>query len=245
MAVPSGVKGVIFHTMVGDLPGTDSVFLNPNFQASAHFGISQTGEIIQWVNIRGGVAWAEMAGNYSWFSCEMADHGNPNEPYTAAQITSAARLAELLSRVGNFPLVVTNSTGGEGLGTHNMGGGAWGGHSCPDLPPQHVRSSQRQAIINLAKEIRGGVVPVPDTDFDGPSLVAPGYYWWRVDAYAKNLSSFAQARNTTAEAIIAHTLSAGSPISGYNKLNFENYAKSNPKGNGRLPAGLVFYTVNP
>ena len=45
----SAAQGVIMHTMVGNLPGTDSVFQNPRFGASAHFGISQSGDVIQWV----------------------------------------------------------------------------------------------------------------------------------------------------------------------------------------------------
>lgn len=182
MAVPSGVRGVIFHTMVGNLPGTDAEFMNPGFQASAHFGIAQDGSAIQWVRINGARAWAEEAGNSSWYSVEMADDGNPNIPYTEAQLQRAGQLAELLSRVGNFPLQVTNSTSGEGLGTHNMGGAAWGGHSCPDEPPNHVRSNQRQAIINIAKQIRSGA---PAKDYYNVTAHAPGIWKGKVTLTGK------------------------------------------------------------
>ncbi len=158
MQVPSGVSGLIFHTMVGNLPGTDSVFMNPSFQASAHFGIAQDGEIIQWVSVRGGIAWAEAAGNPNWYSCEMADDANTYNPYTQAQLDRAGQLTELLSRIGNFPLQVTDSVSGEGLGTHALGGLAWGGHSCPGPGP---RASQRSAIIAIAKQIRGITPPPP------------------------------------------------------------------------------------
>ncbi len=84
----------------------------------------------------------------------------------------------------------------------------------------------------------------PAPQFNGPLKVKDGYYWWRVNAYAENLSEFAQGRNTTAQDLIAHTLGAGSPIAGANKLHFAAYAKANPAGNGRMPNGLVFYTVN-
>jgi hypothetical protein len=40
MIVPANVLGVVMHTMVGNLPGTDSWFMNPSAQVSAHFGIS-------------------------------------------------------------------------------------------------------------------------------------------------------------------------------------------------------------
>lgn len=158
MQVPHGVLGALFHTMVGNLPGTDAEFDNAAAQLSAHFGIGQDGTCIQWVNVRGAEAWAEAGGNPFWYSCEMADNGNPNNPYTEAQLDRAAQLAEFLSRpsVGNFPLQVTDSVTGEGLGTHSMGGAAWGGHSCPDAPPNHVRSSQRQEIVRRAKLLRAG-----------------------------------------------------------------------------------------
>jgi hypothetical protein len=48
---------------------------------------------------------------------------------------------------------------GMGYGVHSMGGKAWGDHTCPDLPPSHVRSHQRPAIIALAKQIRNQRTP--------------------------------------------------------------------------------------
>lgn len=158
MQVPHGVLGALYHTMVGNLPGTDAEFSNKAMQLSAHFGIGQDGTCIQWVDIRGGEAWAEAGGNPFWYSIEMADNQNPNNPYTEAQLDRAAQLAELLSRpsVGNFPLRITDSVSGEGLGTHSMGGAAWGGHACPDSPPNHVRSNQRAEIIRRAKLLRAG-----------------------------------------------------------------------------------------
>jgi hypothetical protein len=247
MAVPSGVLGVIMHTMVGDLPGTDNEFMNGNAQVSAHFGIDQSGHVIQWVDLVGGdVAWAEMGGNYSWYSIEHADHGNPLNPLTPQQITASAQLVELMSRVGGFPLQEANTTSQQGYGVHYMGGLAWGGHSCPDVSPRRVRSLQRVAVLALAKEIRAGTPVVPPAPlFDGPAKVKDGFYRWRVDAYKKNLSSWAQARNTTAEAIIAHSLDPASPLAGDNRAHFTAYAKYNPAGNGQMPHGLIFYSVNP
>ena len=162
MSVPHGIQGLIMHTMVGNLPGTVEVFNQPGFQASAHFGVDQAGNIHQFGSVRGWKAWAQEAGNPHWYSCEFADNGNPDNPLTQAQITAGAQLLECLSApgVGNFPLQVTNSTSGEGLGVHFMGGAAWGGHTCPDLPPAHVRSAQRPVIVALAMSIRqGGNVP--------------------------------------------------------------------------------------
>lgn len=164
MSVPHGIQGLIMHTMVGNLSGTIEVFNRPSFQASAHFGVDQSGAIHQFGSVRGWKAWAQAAGNPDWYSCEFADNGNPDNPLTQAQITAGAQLLECLSApgVGNFPLQVTNSTSGEGLGVHSMGGQAWGGHTCPDSPPAHVRSAQRPQIVALAMAIRSGTAPASD-----------------------------------------------------------------------------------
>jgi hypothetical protein len=116
MRVPSGVMGVVMHTMVGNLPGTIEVFNNRSFQASAHFGIDQNGNIHQFGPVNGWKAWAQVAGNPHWYSIEHADNGNPAEPLTQAQIDSSAQIVELLSRdsVGRFSLQVTNSPSAEG-----------------------------------------------------------------------------------------------------------------------------------
>lgn len=161
MSVPSGVLGVLMHTMVSDLPSCVQVFNNSSFQASAHFGIAESGLIHQFGPITGWRAWHAMSANSHYYGIEHADAGNPNRPLTPQQITASAQLVELLSRVGHFPLQITNTPGGEGYGTHNMGGQSYGGHSCPDLPPNHVRSAQREEIIRQAEQIRSGNPPAP------------------------------------------------------------------------------------
>lgn len=155
------IQGVVMHTMVGNLPGTIQVFNDPAYQASAHFGIAQDGRIHQFGPIgKGWVAWAQVAGNLTWYSIEHADNGNPDNPLTQPQIRASAQLVEVLSRFAGFPLEVTNTVHGQGYGVHYMGGEAWGGHTCPDLPPEHIRSMQRAPIILIAKSIRSGK-PLP------------------------------------------------------------------------------------
>jgi hypothetical protein len=56
MSVPKGIIGVVMHTMEGNLPGTISVFNDPGFQASAHFGIDQNGHIHQFGPANGWMA---------------------------------------------------------------------------------------------------------------------------------------------------------------------------------------------
>jgi len=148
------MNGVVMHTMVGNLPGTVTVFNEPSYQASSHFGIDQEGNIHQFGPIgKGWIAWAQVAGNLAWYSIEHADNGDTENPLTAAQISASAQLVEALSAFAGFPLQVTNSVDGKGYGTHVMGGAAWGGHTCPGPGP---RAGQRHAIIDLAKQIRAG-----------------------------------------------------------------------------------------
>jgi hypothetical protein len=148
------MNGAVMHTMVGNLPGTITVFNQPSYQASAHFGIDQHGHIHQFGPIgKGWIAWAQVAGNQAWYSIEHADDGHTSNPLTDAQIGASAQLVEMLSAFAGFPLWVTDRVHGRGYGTHVMGGAAWGGHTCPGPGP---RAGQRDEIIALAKKIRHG-----------------------------------------------------------------------------------------
>ena len=146
--------GLVMHTMAGNSPGSVAWFNNPAAQASAHFCIAQDGSIVQMGPIgKGWIAWAEAAGNGSWYSAEHADNGNPANPLTQAQITASAQLLECLSAFAGFPLQVSDSPTVKGYGYHGMGGQAWGGHeNCPG----EVRKAQRGEIVALAMAIRHG-----------------------------------------------------------------------------------------
>ena len=150
------MRGVVMHTMVGNLPGTVAVFNDPAYQASAHFGIAQDGSVHQFGPIgKGWIAWAQEAGNLAWYSIEHADDENTHNPLTEAQLTASAQVVECLSNYAGFPLDVTDSVDGKGYGTHVMGGAEWGGHTCPGPGP---RAMQRYEIIARAKAIRAGHV---------------------------------------------------------------------------------------
>jgi hypothetical protein len=169
------IQGVVMHTMVGNLfPGTVNVFNEASYQASAHFGIGLRGNIHQFGPIgKGWIAWAQMAGNATWYSIEHADSGDPQNPLTQAQITASAQLVEALSAFAGFPLQVTDSVDGSGYGTHVMGGAAWGGHTCPGPGP---RADQRQEIIDLAQQIRAQKPSPPPP---------PGPSQWQAAALAR------------------------------------------------------------
>lgn len=153
----SSMMGVVMHTTVGTMEGTIATFNDPASSASAFFAVGTDGLIHQFGPVGANwEAWAQMAGNPAWYSIEFADNGDPDTPLTQAQVTAGAQLLECLSAFAGFPLQVTDSTEVQGFGTHVMGGAAWGGHTCPDVPPKHVRSAQRAAIVELAKAIRAG-----------------------------------------------------------------------------------------
>lgn len=157
MGVTGTMDGVLMHTTVGNWQSCIAAFNEPSYQASANFLIGTDGRVHQFGPLgQGWEAWHAMAANLTWYGIEHVDNGNPDTPLTAAQVTASAQLVELLSRFAGFPLQVTDSPSVKGYGTHSMGGAAWGGHTCPDLPPQHVRSAQRPAIIALARQIRAG-----------------------------------------------------------------------------------------
>jgi len=109
--------------------------------------------------------WAQAAGNGQYHAFEV--EGYPNEPYTPAQINTLAVWHNFLGT----PDVLANTPGQRGIGTHYMGGAAWGGHTCPDpVAGAGPRSRQRQAIIARAQALRTHTptpeVPVNQADAD-------------------------------------------------------------------------------
>lgn len=172
LGVTGAMQGVLLHTMVGNLEGTIAEFNNPSSQASAHFGIAQDGTIHQFGPIgKGWIAWHAADANAAWYGIEHADDGSPDNPLTDAQLTASAQLVECLSAFAGFPLAVSDSPSVKGYGTHSMGGAAWGAHTCPDVPPAHVRSAQRAEIISRAIAIRTPVV-LPVTAAEAQAALA-------------------------------------------------------------------------
>lgn len=170
------MRGLVLHSMVGDLPGTVAVFNQPGFNASAHVGIggpwsgtekAGAAQIHQFGPLNGWEAWHAMDANNYWFGAEVEDGGDPAHPMTDAQLTAVAQVLEALSAQGGgwgFPLRVTNSVRGHGLSAHYIGGANWGGHTCPDPAPggQGPRSHQRHEIVRRAKILRDhGQYPAP------------------------------------------------------------------------------------
>lgn len=154
-------RGVVFHVNAGD-GDPRGWWMSPTNHsvASAHVQIMKSGEIRQLVPLDR-VAWAEVNGNGEWHSVET--EGFPTEALTPAQFESFAKLLAWGHQTCGWALQVTDSTTGSGIGTHQMGGAAWGGHSCPGP----IRAGQRQALCDRANQLLGAPAPAP--------APAPGY----------------------------------------------------------------------
>lgn len=85
-------------------------------------------------------AWAQGDGNDDYWSFEV--EGFPNEPMTGPQLDTLATWHKFLDVAGR----IATAPGQKGVGTHQMGGKAWGGHSCPGA----IRTAQLPQIIQRA-----------------------------------------------------------------------------------------------
>lgn len=122
------LRGFVPHCQVGN-GSLQQFFSNPATQASAHFWISKTGTLEQYLDTED-LAWAEGTGNPYFISCEF--EGQVDEPMTSQQLDMGGRLiAWVYQNVGQFPLAVNEHPDGQGITPHYAGGAAWGGHSCP------------------------------------------------------------------------------------------------------------------
>jgi N-acetylmuramoyl-L-alanine amidase len=188
------VYGVVLHIMEGTLDGSDAWFRNTKSQASAHFGVGKDGRIYQWVDTKDR-AWAESAGNRTWLSIEH--EGRSGDSLTPAQLAATARIVAWMHQVHGFPLQITDSVTGRGIGWHGMGGAAWGGHyDCPGSPIK----AQRADIIAAAK---GGST---EDDMDATqarqlaelhSALVP-YAGWSYKGKGETQDAYAYLRGTSA-----------------------------------------------
>jgi len=200
------ITGVIMHTMVGTQAGTIAWFNNPQAQASAQFGVGFDGAIHQFGPI--GQGWI------AWYGIEHEDDGDPSRPLTDAQLTASAQLTEMLCGFAGIPLQVTNSPANWGLGTHSMGGSAWGGHACPG----DVRAAQRGEVIRRARAIRhdGGSAPQPPAKprlEEAVMQIGPGEtagMSWNGDAYSSvGFLADPQGTDVVALRVAVHRVSGG------------------------------------
>ena len=206
------MTGVIMHTMVGSQAGTISWFNNPAAQASAHFAVAYDGAIHQFGPIgQGWIAWHAGSANVTWYGIEHEDGGDPSRPLTDAQLTASAQLTEMLTGFAGIPLQVTDSPSTGGLGTHSMGGSAWGGHACPG----DVRAAQRGEVVRRALAIGGGTAPPPQEQQleEAVMQIGPGEtagMSWNGDAYSSvGFLADPQGGDVVALRVAVHRVSGG------------------------------------
>lgn len=145
------VTHITLHIMVGHLAGTDSVFLNPDSQASAHYGIGADGAIHQYVSENdGSYSDANFASNNSTISIEH-EGGMAGVPCTQACMDASARLcADIARRHGWTHLWHDGLNGNIWLHREVPGTDHYG---CPD---RCVNALPVDRIINRANELLRG-----------------------------------------------------------------------------------------
>ena len=155
------VTHITLHIMVGHLAGTDSVFLNANSQASAHYGIGADGAIHQYVSENdGSYSDANFTSNNSTISIEH-EGGMDGIPCTQACMNTSARLcADIARRYGWTHLWHDGLNGNIWLHREVPGTDHYG---CPDLAPNGLDINY---VINKANQILEGDDEMALTDED-------------------------------------------------------------------------------
>ena len=153
--------GWILHVVVGDASpwATFERAKSPRRRFS-HLWVAKDGSAEAYAPLTA-KSWAQSAGNASYWSVET--EGYPSEPLTAAQVETLARWHVW----SGTPDLLASAPGMPGIGTHYMGGAAWGGHSCPDPQGREgrgPRSVQRLDIIHRAQQIREGIDMISSED---------------------------------------------------------------------------------
>jgi hypothetical protein len=117
--------------MDGTLAGTDSWFMNPSAQVSAHFGVGKHGAVHQYVDTSV-VAWAEA--NYNGEAISIEHEGNSGDSLTPQQIAADIPLIRWLNQTSGLPFVMTNANGTGWVGHGQLGAGGGSHPNCPGQP---------------------------------------------------------------------------------------------------------------
>lgn len=141
---------LIFHTMVGYLAGTDSMFHNDGYGGTeSHFGVggkhdgTNDGIVYQWQTIDR-QADAQYSGNAYATSIETSDGGHPTEPWSEKQIAALVRLGVWWCKTTKNPARLVHSPTDVGFGYHQQFN-EWNrsNHNCPGS----VRVGQLKTMV--------------------------------------------------------------------------------------------------
>jgi hypothetical protein len=172
--------GIVLHTMVGSLSGTDAFFHQDGYTGTeSHFGVGGDGTIYQWTDTAR-TADAQLEGTHRLLSIETADMGDPfpswtgsNVPaWTEKQLDAIAAIVAWAAATHDFPLTpMANSKPGQrGVGWHRLGidssppfqpgyrvsGGEHWSTSVGKACPGDRRIHQVPEVIARAKAIQSG-----------------------------------------------------------------------------------------
>jgi hypothetical protein len=123
--------GIVLHTMVGSLGGTDAFFHQDGYTGTeSHFGVGPDGTVYQWTDTAR-TADANLEGTHRLLSIETADMGPPFEEWTGSdvpawtekQLDAIAAIIAWASTEHDFPIrAMDNSKPGQtGVGWHRLG----------------------------------------------------------------------------------------------------------------------------
>lgn len=137
--------------------------------------------------------WCQAAGNQWGLAIETG--GNHAEPLTPAALAACGAIMRWVHDEWGIPLQITDTPARPGLGTHQMGGAAWGGHPCPGS----IRAAQRSDILDIAQ---GGAMQPKDvwsyrssyTRDDGKTV-----NWWALSFLQWAYNHALMARSYAAE----------------------------------------------
>lgn len=193
---------LIFHTMVGYLRGTDSMFKENGYGGTeSHFGVggkydaSLDGAIWQWQTLDH-TADAQYSGNAYATSIETSDGGHLSEPWSPNQLNALVKLAVWWCKETGNPAKLVEHPTDRGFGYHQQFQ-TWNlsGHNCPGT----VRVRQlKETVIPRVQDILKGVEHVDESDVkkiwqtDGilkapPSRSTSINEEWRPDSYLKEI----------------------------------------------------------
>ena len=157
----TGARGWVVHVPISN----GSLFnyfngLKPGSRKASTGWVAKDGSVEQYISADRD-PWAQVGGNTWGTGWEF--EGYANERMTDAQILTAAKIHIWLGTFQNIPDTIADSPSGRGIGTHSMGGAAWGGHACPGP----IRAAQRMDILAQVHKLRNPIgVDMPLTDAD-------------------------------------------------------------------------------
>ncbi len=114
-------KAVVLHVSAGGMSSIDSWFSDPKSQVSAHYGISKTGEVHQYVSEKDS-AWAVgvverptwkliQKVNPNWYTISIEHEGFKNTVWTEPRKQASAELVFGICKRNNIPITRENIIG--------------------------------------------------------------------------------------------------------------------------------------